>query len=412
MQPAPLFTLAILFGLLLDCNGDGEPSARVQTSRITGGMPSLSAASPVVYLGVGGGCTGTVVAQNLILTAKHCVTDVIGASYNCTETGDRFIDWEAGVVETTPDAGAFGATRSPDRFRVGKAGSAAGAPRVARVLVAPGTTLCTSDIAMLLLDRPLDDPSIAPLRLDRGPSLGEPITATGWGLTSGKIQPAVLQRRATTVLEIGPWAKETRGAGPTAGPVPPHFFTIGEGLCHGDSGSPALAWSGAVIGVASGLDNPALVLPSGTATDCVGRGLRGLYEATAAERDFILGAFAEAGATPWLEGQPDPRAQVKEFEASCAHDDECKSNVCVAADRAPGRCSHGCLETVCPAGYQCAPLDGRPRCLPAVEAGTELSPPPSPGGCVVANTRTSNFGAVLVLLAVICLGRGLFQRIA
>ena len=70
---------------------------------------------------------------------------------------------------------------------IGKSGNSPFAPHIAQVLVAPGSTRCKTDMALLVLDRSLDDATIAPIRLDHEPSLGEHLTATGWGFTSGKL---------------------------------------------------------------------------------------------------------------------------------------------------------------------------------------------------------------------------------
>jgi hypothetical protein len=398
-----VFAVAALCG----CTGADRENVAVLDGPIVGGTPVASKTSAVIYLGVGGSCTGTLIAPNLVLTAKHCVAQVIGASYTCDVNGNTFTDQDAAVVDVTPDAGAFGATKSPETFRVGPYGGDPTAPHVAQVLVAPGSTVCKTDVALLVLDRSVDNPTIAPVRLDHAPSLGEHLTATGWGITSGKNQATVLQQRDVTVLAVGPTPALTNDAGPANGAVPVNFFEVGEGVCHGDSGSPALASSGAVVGVASGVDNPSLGFPSGSATDCVAPNVRGIYEAVAAEKDFILSGYAAAHAVPWLEGQPDPRAKLKEFGTACANDNECKSNVCVPASDGGAQCSQGCLDATCPSGYQCAQISERRRCVPNVQADAGHDAVAPSSSCAVSQPSTGG-GFTLLSFAVFCAAR--FRR--
>ncbi len=122
----------------------------------------------------------------------------------------------------------------------------------------------------------------------------------------------------------------------------------------------------------------------------VSESIRGIYEATAAEKDFILAGFTAAHATAWLEGQPDPRATLKDFAAACTSDDECKSNVCVARSDGGSQCSHGCLDAACPQGYACTLTNARMRCgpmPPQAEAGPAAAAPlQASGGCAASPT--------------------------
>jgi hypothetical protein len=223
----------------------------------------------------------------------------------------------------------------------------------------------------------------------------------GWGLTKGTSYPSVLQQRSVTVLAVGPMPRVAFDAG-AADAVPPGFFTTGEAMCQGDSGSPAIAGSGAVVGVASAVSRSDLVAPDGTAADCKGAWVRGLYQATSAEKSTIISGFVAAKAKPWLEGAPDPRAGLKDFAASCTVDSECKSNACVLGPDGVRRCTHGCLSSDCPEGYGCSQVNSRWRCV----LTSPPAPPPDPPreGCAMA-TPAGSVGWMLLVLSLLVLPR-------
>jgi MYXO-CTERM domain-containing protein len=371
-----LLSLGGLAALALACStGAIDPSGTV-TEPIVGGEPGNNRS--IVVIAGQGVCTGTLVAPNLVLTARHCVSVVTGGGFSCDEQGQVIPSQYVG-------AATFGATNPADTFAIVHVGGSSSGAAVAQILVAPASTLCEADMAMLVLDAPVDDPVCAPLRLDATPVVGEALTSIGWGMTEGTSYATILQQRAVTVLAVGPAPMDESGGsggGPVAA-VPPGFLMTTEGGCHGDSGSSALAASGAAVGVLSFITRTDASSAPGTAADCVGA--RAVYQALHAEKEFILSGFAAAEATPWLEGSPDPRGELGEFESTCTHDADCKSNVCLPGADGIARCSQGCLETPCPQGYHCADSSGRRRCE---QDAPVPAPPeePSSSGCVVASS--------------------------
>ncbi len=272
-------------------------------------------------------------------------------------------------MESPVDGGGeFGALKDPSSLVFGSYGNTPEAPHGKTILVTQETSRCATDIALIVLDRTFDDPVLAPIRLDAPPAVGDSLTAVGYGSTStGANQEGVRQERAVTVLALGPVPEDS-----TYPAVAPNFFVVGEALCSGDSGGPAIAASGAVVGVASYLNNPTVEFPTSTPSDCIGASVHDVYENTSADRALILSAYAAVQATLWLEGQPDPRAQLKDFAAACGDDGECKSNVCVTNPSGTKACSHSCLGGVaCPTGYACNDDGTRQRC--ALEA-VDLAP--------------------------------------
>src|SRR5207247_502968 len=150
------------------------------------------------------------------------------------------------------------------------------------------------DIALIVLKTPIKDASIAPIRLDGPPKVGETFTAVGWGVTDTEAEPSVRQQRAGIPVEdVGPDMGQF-------GPIPPNEFQVGESICQGDSGGPALAKSGAVIGIVSRGGNGRQPSQTDPSAGCIAAS--NPYTKTAPFKQLILKAFEIAQAEPWVEG--------------------------------------------------------------------------------------------------------------
>jgi hypothetical protein len=184
---------------------------------------------------------------------------------------------------------AFVGTQRPDFL----AGLDKGA-RGAEIIDDAAKTLCSHDLALILLDRALPGAKTAPIRLDDGPHVGESVLVVGWGVTDKSSDPQTRQQRAgVKVVEVGP--AESLG---------PAEFRLGESGCAGDSGGPAFAeTSGAVLGVLSRGGNGSGALP-GDPKGCIDAD--NVFTSAAKFKDLILSAYAKAEQDPWLEGNPDP----------------------------------------------------------------------------------------------------------
>jgi hypothetical protein len=390
---------ALLGALVQGCLGDGS-SMVVARASIVGGEP---VSNPAVVRLVGrGSCMGTLVAPVVVLTAKHCVMEFEGGGpFECDENGELFVDPEAPIVYV--GAGVFGETIPADAFFVG---SSDGGSQGVQVFVSEGETICASDTALLVLDRPVDDGGIAPLRLDAAVEVGEELTALGQGQNEHGDESTELLGRSVTVAAVGP----EPAVADLSEPLSVGFFATTEGPCRGDSGSAAFASTGAAVGVVSSVGRPDLDAPTGTFADCVGS--RARYEATATQAAFIEETLATLGLAPWREGEADPRVDLAGFEEACDDDADCRSNVCVTHDDGESRCSHGCESSACPDASECREVDARRRCVQLrPDEPEEPAPQPDDEGCGVLGAHPQSCPWGLAGLVALVVGAVVARRV-
>lgn len=175
-------------------------------------------------------CTGTVVAPTLILTAGHCIKDVLTGR---STPAHRYI-----VVTGSGDV------RDKTVRQVSK---------VVRAVIYPGFDRFKlhGDAGLLVLATPTTAPAVALAGQSDAPLLGAglPTYIAGWGLSGGgaKAEQSPILRRARTYVQrlrfcrnharvYYPFFNTTQLCTITPSGFP------GGGTCHGDSGGPALAF--------------------------------------------------------------------------------------------------------------------------------------------------------------------------
>ena len=245
MSPCPpRARFALIFGALALVVGCGDmspvaPEGVVDEAalEIAGGYPDDkdTAVVGIYATNLGGICTGSLLAPNMVLTARHCISHINNndGSVQCGVTKFEPPDAPSSYLVTTlpelsQDQSAYRATKEV-------------------VLLPGGDDFCGQDQAILILAENIPESEAKPLvpRVDDPLVTGEKYSAIGFGATDGAGNGAGARRRRddltiTCVAEQCPDFQVTNTE-----------WMGNAGVCQGDSGGPAIDLQNRVIGVTS-----------------------------------------------------------------------------------------------------------------------------------------------------------------
>jgi len=357
------------------CDGSGSESVDRAAQAIKDGYPDAEDTFAVhVGFSSGGVCSGSLIAPNVVLTARHCTSPLIGLDF-------------ADVCAAT-----FGAPFDPAIFAVSTSQYVEDAPEthaVREVLVRSDvpSSWCGTDRALLILEQPIPSDEAVPLvpRVDVEVAAGDAFSAIGYGATSETDLSTTGQRRREDDLfvecvdsdcafdtEPGEWGAPTT-------------------VCSGDSGGPAVDLQRRVMGVASRV-------PTAFCTFT-------MYQAISAWGDWIkastvyaagLGAYAPP---PWATGWPTDPAYSMPLGDACRTPSDCDSNLCVV-EAGEGYCTRLCNEAApCPEGWSC----GAEQTCSKVRAAAErpADEQEKDGGCALGSSERSQTPLLFIVLAIL-----------
>lgn len=369
----------------------GEAATGVTKQAVVGGDPSTAADDFIVFLSHSSeptfSCGATLVAPNLVVTAKHCLYQYESLDSICGPSGDPEPSAEGGgfVKEQFPlnEIGFFIGFDGKKRYSDGAEPDA----RAAKIIDDGTKMLCSHDFAYVVLDKPLTTVPVAKLRLGRRPERGDLVAVAGWGQVEDRATTKFRQRRTDIdVRQVG------LAQPPGAGTVAVRTFETGPGACTGDSGSPAFDLEkGTALGVTARALGMVLTDP---VSPCLPNTVSVVFTLIADFPKELQAALAEAKAEPWLEGRA--TAGLRPDDEACTADIECRGGRCAGVtETREGACKPDCTKPgfACPAGQVCGSTRVCEPAPPASSTSASGAPPPPDPAALDAEAQSQSEGA-------------------
>jgi hypothetical protein len=394
----------------------GEPTA-VATEAIQDGTPDTTGAYPFAVAILEnsqqvGLCSGSLLAPNLVATARHCVTGSLSSppQVDCTTS-------------------TFGSVVAPSQLIVtndGKISPTSHFVGVKQIITPTGaqqTKVCGNDIALLILDQSITlsqyvTPTINPPMTD--PRYSITVTAIGYGIdtpldTSG-MSAGVRRIHQNVALACVPNDPTFFGCYSEPGVAqflsPDEFVSGNASTCEGDSGSGAfdqgsfdrgvLVSFGVLSRGAADLDSGICIQPVYSRFDAWGDLLVAGATQAASLGGYAIPAWARSAPTDAGDGNAGAveagtaNASAADAGAAggstllgdgivCGADGDCQSHNCVSTNDVLFVCASQCPTGTCSSGFSC--LSG--YCF---QAPSVASPPPSEAGTATSGSAVHKTG--------------------
>lgn len=202
----------------------GTVESKIQNGKITNSIYSELTVQIVSNRNVF--CSGVIIQKDLIATAYHCISSLIGQSVNCTNSDPDFFENDYDPKNISIYLG------TNPRF------DAEPYAKTIKVFHNPGKKICSNDVAILLISKPID---VVPLKIRRSNKIDsdETFSVVGYGINNmgylGYLQqPYGVRLEMNNVLLGSVFGKEFSLLGKT------NDGNVGGG-CSGDSGGPAFS---------------------------------------------------------------------------------------------------------------------------------------------------------------------------